>query len=290
MIPFLRYSLAGACLLALPVACSQPDAAPPTSDAPATEETATEETPTTPVGAVRPAIQSYEIVATYPHDAGAFTQGLFYWGGKLYESTGQYGESTVRRTIIETGEVEHFRDIPPEYFGEGIVRWQDKIIALTWRSGTGFVLDLETLAPISAFDYPGEGWGITANDTHLIQSDGSPILRFIDPETLQITSTLIVKLNGQPLRNINELEWIDGEIWANVWQSDLIARIDPESGNVLAVIDFTGLHPASARAAPDDDVLNGIAHDPETGRLFITGKRWPNLYEIKVAAFTAPTD
>lgn len=232
--------------------------------------------------AVRPAIQSYEIIATYPHDTSAFTQGLFFHEGKLYESTGKYGKSTIRRTEIETGTVEQFRDLPPEYFGEGIARWNDKIIALTWRAGLGFIIDLETLAPEDAFDYIGEGWGLTANNTNLIQSDGSPILRFLDPETLQITSTLIVRLNGKPLEKLNELEWINGEIWANVWESDLIVRIDPESGNVISVIDFTGLFPESEREHPNEDVLNGIAHDPETGRLFVTGKHWPNLYEIRV--------
>jgi len=267
-------------------ACSgAPEAAPATPAAPPlATPSASPAAPavTPPNGALRPAIQSYEIIATYPHDTAAFTQGLFFWEGILYESTGHYGQSTVRKTVIETGEVTAFRDLPAEYFGEGITRWKDKIIALTWRSGTGFVIDLETLTPLDAFGYPGEGWGLTANGTHLIQSDGSNILRFLDPESFEITSTLPVKIDGKPLRNINELEWINGEIWANVWQSDLIARIDPESGNVTAVIDFTGLFPASGRQQPNDDVLNGIAYDPETGRLFVTGKRWPNLYEIRV--------
>lgn len=241
-----------------------------------------------PNAAQRPEIQTYEIVATFPHDEKAFTQGLFFWNGILYESTGRYGESTIRKTQIETGEVTAFRDLPPEYFGEGITRWKDQIIALTWRASTGFILDLETLSPITAFTYPGEGWGITANETQLIQSDGSAILRFLDPETFDIESTLQVNLNGKPLRNINELEWINGEIWANVWQSDLIARIDPESGNVKAVIDFSDIFPTSARQEPNDDVLNGIAHDRATDRLFITGKHWPNLYEIRVKSFASP--
>lgn len=273
-------------------ACSSGTDASESLPAPQTETTAQTEPATPPVpspsSAVRPSIQTYEIVATYPHDKGAFTQGLFFWEGALYESTGRHGESTIRRVKIETGEVEQSRDLPPEYFGEGITRWQDTIIALTWRSGTGFVVDLETFSPIDAFGYPGEGWGLTSNDTQLIQSDGSPILRFLDPETFEIKDTLAVSLNGRPMRNINELEWINGEIWANVWQSDLIARIDPETGNVTAVIDFTGLFPDNARVQPNDDVLNGIAHDPETGRLFITGKHWPNLYEIKVSDLGSP--
>ena len=278
-----------ACML---TACSGgQEPAKTTAPAPAqvTPDTAPDNTAQAPssAAAIRPEIQSYEIVATYPHDTDAFTQGLFFWNGILYESTGKYGKSTVRKTEIETGKVTHFRDLPPEYFGEGITRWKDKIIALTWRSSTGFVIDLETLSPIDAFGFPGEGWGITANETELIQSDGSPVLRFLDPETFAITRTLKVNLNGQPLRNINELEWINGEIWANVWQSDLIARINPDTGNVTAVIDFSNLFPESARKVPNDDVLNGIAHDPETGRLFITGKHWPNLYEIRVSSLTA---
>lgn len=250
----------------------------------------TPDTSSTPNGAIRPNIQSYEILATHPHDARAFTQGLFFWEGFLYESTGQFGESTIRKTNIETGEVIAFRDIPPEYFGEGITRWKDKIIALTWRAGTGFVIDLETLSPLDVFGYPGEGWGITANDTHLIQSDGSSIVRFLNPETFTIERTLNVKLNGKPLRNINELEWVNAEIWANVWQSELIARIDPETGHVTAVIDFTGLTPDAARSDPEDNVLNGIAYDAATGRIWITGKRWPELYEIKVTDLGAPNE
>lgn len=242
-----------------------------------------------PIPAVRPEIQAYQIVNTYPHDPGAFTQGLFFWQGELYESTGRHGESTVRRTVIETGEVTALRDIPPEYFGEGITRWKDRIIALTWRSGRGFILDLETLAPTSGFDYPGEGWGITANDTQLIQSDGSAVLRFLDPETLKITSTLNVRVNGEPLTKLNELEWINGEIWANVWQTDFIVRINPETGNVTAIVDFTGLFPASRRDVPNDDVLNGIAFNPDTGHVYITGKHWPNLYEIRVPGVGAAT-
>lgn len=259
---------------------------------PASASPAPQNTPATPqpTPAVRPVIQTYEIVATYPHDAEAFTQGLFFWDGALYESTGRYEQSSVRKTEIETGKVSQIRDLPPEYFGEGITRWKDKIIALTWLAGTGFIIDLETFSPIDAFDYPGEGWGITANETELIQSDGSSVLRFLDPETFQIKRTLKVNLNGKPLTNINELEWIDGEIWANVWQSDLIARIDSGTGHVLAVIDFSNLFPPNLREDPNDDVLNGIAHDPETGRLFVTGKHWPNLYEVRVETFSPPAN
>ena len=279
-------SLIAICLFAS--GCSNTDT--PSEEKPQQAQAVTDAsaTPALPIGALRPSIQSYEIIATHPHDARAFTQGLFYWNGFLYESTGQFGESTIRKTNIATGDVIAFRDIPPEYFGEGITRWKDKIIALTWRAGTGFVIDLDSLTPLDVFGYPGEGWGITASDTHLIQSDGSPILRFLNPETFEIERTLSVKLNGKPLRNINELEWINGEIWSNVWQSELIARIDPETGHVRAVIDFTGLTPDAARSDPSDNVLNGIAYDDATGRIWVTGKRWPELYEIKVTDFGAP--
>ena len=288
MIERLMRGLAAVCLGLSVAACSASE--PPEPSAPETEsrEAVVPPTPSqSPSGAVRAEIQSYELVATYPHDVGAFTQGLFFWEGALYESTGRYGESSIRKVDIETGTVQEIRDIPPEYFGEGITRWQDKIIALTWRSGRGFVLDIATLAPESGFDYPGEGWGMTASETQLIQSDGSSILRFLNPETLQITGTLEVKLNGQPLQLLNELEWVNGEIWANVWQTDYIARINPETGNVVAVIDFTGLLPASQRADLNDDVFNGIAYDPDTGRIFVTGKHWPALYEVKVPGIEA---
>lgn len=274
--PFVPLALLAALALS---ACSKPIEEARPEPAPKTQAIAQTN------AAIRPAIETYQIVATYPHDTGAFTQGLFFWQGILYESTGRFGQSTVRKVNLVTGEIIASRDLPPEYFGEGITRWQDKIIALTWRAGTGFVMDIETLSPLEAFSYPGEGWGITANQTQLIQSDGSHILRFLNPDTFEITGTLSVNLNGKPLRNINELEWINGEIWANVWQSDLIARIDPATGNVTAVIDFTGLFPPSARQNPNDDVLNGIAYDAETGRLFITGKHWPGLYEITVSGF-----
>ncbi len=282
----LRFPVIGLCAFSLAAACSGAETAtsPSAETIPAVPvvQAGTEPASPPPNPALRPVIQSYEVIAVYPHDDTAFTQGLFFHEGVLYESTGKYGESTVRRTDLETGKVEQFRDLPPEYFGEGIARWDDRIIALTWRAGLGFVLDLETLAPQEAFDYVGEGWGLTANETHLIQSDGTPILRFLDPDTLQISSTLVVRLNGKPLAKLNELEWIEDEIWANVWQSDQIVRIDPNSGNVLSVIDFTGLLPESERAQPAENVLNGIAYDAETGRLFVTGKYWPKLYEVRI--------
>jgi glutaminyl-peptide cyclotransferase len=226
--------------------------------------------------------QSYEIVRTIPHDTAAFTQGLFFHDGVLFESTGRYGESQVRKLDPKTGDVLAVADLPETVFGEGSARWGDKMIVLTWRSGAGFEIDMDTLETNGGFSYPGEGWGLTANDEALIQSNGSDQLLFLDPDTYRITKRLRVKLNGSPLRNLNELEWIEGEIWANVWQADQIVRIDPESGHVVGVIEFTGLFPLSDRDVPLDDVLNGIAYDPATKRLFVTGKHWPSLFEVRI--------
>lgn len=233
--------------------------------------------------APKPAVrQNYEIIRQVPHDRAAFTQGLFFHNGILYESTGRYGESQLRKLDPDTGDAMMIADLPPTVFGEGSALSGDKMIVLTWRSGTGFVIDPETLETLSAFSYPGEGWGLTANDRQLIQSNGSDQLLFLDPETYKITKRVRVTLNGNPLRNLNELEWIEGEIWANVWQADQIVRIDPESGHVLGVIDLTGLFPAEEREVPLDDVLNGIAYDQASKRIFVTGKHWPTLFEIRV--------
>ena len=239
-------------------------------------------------GAVKPTLYTHTIVNTYPHTGATFTQGLLFHDGFLYESTGKYGASEVRKLVVESGELIKKTAISSQYFGEGMTRWNDTLIFLTWKAGTGFVLDLETFAETGTFGYPGEGWGLTNNDTHLIQSDGTNILRFLDPETFSITKTLPVKMNGKPLQKLNELEWIQGEIWANVWQSDIIVRIDADSGNVVGVIDFANLFPPHSRGNPSDDVLNGIAYDSETGRIFITGKKWPNIYEIAVSELGSP--
>ncbi|WP_300531772.1 glutaminyl-peptide cyclotransferase [Maricaulis sp.] len=220
-----------------------------------------------------------EIVATYPHDTDAFTQGLFISDGQLFESTGQFGESNLRRVDLESGAVLDQRDLPDSVFGEGSTRLGDEIFVLTWMSQTGFIYNAETLELIETFTYPGEGWGLTDNGDALIMSDGSDVLRFLDPSDMSLVRELPVTLNGRPVRRVNELEWIDGEIWANVWQQPQVLRIDPESGAVTAVINMRDHVPANI-GNPRDNVLNGIAHDPETGRIFMTGKRWPVLYEI----------
>ncbi|MGC1305064.1 MAG: glutaminyl-peptide cyclotransferase [Caulobacteraceae bacterium] len=226
-------------------------------------------------------VYGYQVVRAYPHDPQAFTEGLFYRDGELYESTGLEGHSSIRQVSLETGQVLQQREIAPQYFGEGIVAWKDRLVELTWQSHIGFVYDLKTFSPISSFQYPGEGWALTRDDHRLIMSDGTPDIRFLDPDTLAETGRIHVTDDGRPVRNINELEWVKGEIYANIWQTDLIARIDPESGKVLGWIDLRGL------LKPEDihgqvDVLNGIAYDAEHDRLFVTGKLWSKLFEIKL--------
>jgi len=220
-----------------------------------------------------------EIVATYPHDTGAFTQGLFISDGELFESTGQFGESNLRRVDLESGAVLDQRDLPDEVFGEGSTRLGDEIFVLTWMAQTGYIYNAETLELVDTFTYPGEGWGLTHNGEHLIMSDGSAVLRYLDPSDMSLVREQTVTLNGRPVRRVNELEWVNGEIWANVWQQPQILRIDPDSGAVTGVINMRDHIPANI-GNPRDNVLNGIAHDPATGRTFLTGKRWPVLYEI----------
>src|SRR3984885_9843411 len=182
----------------------------------------------------------YEIVHTFPHDTSAFTEGLFYLNGFLYESTGLEQHSSIRKVRIATGEVVRKIDIPPQYFGEGIVNWQGRLISLTWKSQIGFVFDLDTFKLQRQFTYPGEGWALTRNDHQIIMSDGTPNLRFLDPKTLAETGRIQVTLEGKPLHNVNELEWVKGEIYANVWQTNSIVRIDPHTGQVRATINLTG--------------------------------------------------
>lgn len=229
---------------------------------------------------------SYEVVATYPHDPKAFTQGLQFADGILYETTGQEGESWVRKVDLASGAVQLQHDLADEFFGEGMVVWGDEIVTITWRSQKGFVFDKTTLAPKREWTYAGEGWGLTADDTRIFMSDGTSQIRIIDPATLQETSRIDVKMNGKPVDQLNELEYIKGEIWANVFQSDRIARIDPATGEVKGIIYLGGLlKPDERRGA---DVLNGIAYDKAGDRIFVTGKYWPKLFEIRVKDPTAP--
>jgi glutamine cyclotransferase len=227
-------------------------------------------------------IYDVDIVHIYPHDASAFTEGLFYLNGFLYESTGLEQHSTIRKVRVETGEVVQKIDIPAQYFGEGIVNWQNHLISLTWKSQVGFVFDLNTFKLQKQFSYEGEGWALTRNDKQIIMSDGTSTLRFLNPKTLLETSRLPVTLEGKPLSNVNELEWVNGEIYANVWQTDWIVRIDPHNGQVVGLINLAGLLKRSDVVPGQTDVLNGIAYDAKGGRLFVTGKNWPKLFEIRL--------
>lgn len=223
---------------------------------------------------------SFHVAACYPHDPKAFTQGLFFHNGALYESTGQVGESTIRRVDLESGKVEQSAAIPPPFFGEGAVQWQDEIISLSWQAGIGFRWSLDDFAEKSRFSYSGEGWGLTRNATHLIMSDGTSDLRFIDPSDFIEKHRIIVTANGRPINRLNELEWADGAILANIWMSNQIVRIDPISGAITSVIN---LKPLADAIGPRgfNDVLNGIAWDEKGKRLFVTGKRWPWLFELR---------
>lgn len=224
----------------------------------------------------------YRIVETYPHDRDSFTQGLFWDGGHLYEGTGQYGRSRVARLDLKTGKALAETPLPADQFGEGIVRWRDQIIGVTWQGGVGHRWRIKDLKPAGNFRYDGEGWGVTLHGDELVLSDGTPELRFFDPATMKEQRRVAVSISGRPLPMLNELEAIDGEIWANVWMTDFIVRIDPDSGAVRGVVDLSGLKQA-AGATGQDSVLNGIAWDAKKKRLFVTGKYWPNLYEIALA-------
>lgn len=229
-----------------------------------------------------PPLYTYEVVHAYPHDPKAFTEGLFYKDGFLYESTGLEGQSSVRKVKLETGEIVQASDLVGGDFGEGIIDWQGELIGLTWKSQTGFVADLASFTPKRHFSYPGEGWALTRNDTEIFMSDGTPSVRVLDPATLKEKRRIRVTFDGRPVANINELEWVKGEIFANVWQTDRIVRIDPESGEIKGVIDLGGLLQSQGPVKGSVDVLNGIAYDAEKDRLFVTGKLWPYLFEIRL--------
>lgn len=230
-----------------------------------------------------PPVLPVEVLAQYPHATDAFTQGLLFDDGVLYESTGHYGQSRLRRVNLETGEVLQEVPLNRRYFAEGIAIVGDEIYLLTWKEGVAFVYDKATLEEKRRINYQGEGWGLTYNGRHLIQSDGSATLQFRDPVTFEVVRTLDVTSGGQPLAYLNELEYIDGLIYANVWYYDHIARIDPQTGNVTSWLDLSALKPPSADR---EAVLNGIAYDQSTGRIFATGKLWPYLYEIRPAAIS----
>lgn len=225
-------------------------------------------------------VYGIRVIKSYPHDRGAFTQGIIYLDGYLYEGTGLNGRSSLRKVKLETGEVKQKAALPEQFFGEGITNWGNQLIQLTWQSQIGLVFDGVTFQPLRTFRYPGEGWGLTHDSKRLIMSDGSAALRFWDPQTFQETGRLTVRDGNEPVQNLNELEYIKGEIYANVWQAERIARISPATGKVLSWIDCSGLLTAAEREGTD--VLNGIAWDSRGDRIFITGKLWPKLFEIKI--------
>ena len=233
----------------------------------------------------RPApLLGYKVVAAFPHDTTSFTQGLVFADGHLYESTGLNGESTLRRVDLETGKTLQRIDIPKQYFAEGLALVGDELLQLTWQHKLGFVYDRKTFKRKRTFSYNSEGWGIAYDGaSRLVMSDGSDRLTFLDPKTFTAQKSMRVQDAGRPVLNLNELEWIENELWANVWQTDRIARINPNTGDVNAWIDLSSLFPRAQRMPPADE-LNGIAYDRATRRIFITGKKWPRLYQITVTS------
>lgn len=221
-----------------------------------------------------------EVVKEYPHDTGAYTQGLFFDGGRFFESTGQFGESSFREVELATGKVLSKMNFQQKYFGEGSVMLGGNLYILTWLNKVAFVYDAKTLEYKQTYSYPREGWGLTTDGKSLIASDGSSRLYFLSPEFKQ-ERYVDVKMDGRAVRNLNELEYIDGKVWANVYMTDLIVIINPSDGTVEASIDCTGLLPRNLRE-PRTDVLNGIAQDPATGKIYLTGKYWPRLYEVRL--------
>jgi glutaminyl-peptide cyclotransferase len=222
----------------------------------------------------------YRVLHTYKHDREAFTQGLLFHDGFLYEGTGTEGKSSLRKVDLATGNVLRRVDLPSAYFGEGLALWKDKLIQLTWKSKIGFVYDLATFKQVRTFTYNREGWGITQDGKRLIMSDGSSTLYFWDPETFKEIGHLNVTDHGRSVPELNELEYVRGEIYANVWRTERIARISPSTGKVVGWIDLPGLLPPADRAGAD--VLNGIAYDAKLNRLFVTGKWWPKLFQIEM--------
>jgi glutamine cyclotransferase len=230
--------------------------------------------------AARLPVFGYTMVHSYPHDRDAFTQGLEYADGVLYEGTGLKGRSSIRRVKLETGEVLQSRPLDAVHFGEGVTIFGNQLFQLTWQSGLALVYDRATFAPRSTYRYRGEGWGLTHDRASLIMSDGTEYLRFLDPATFAERRRVRVLGVGEPVKNLNELEYVKGEVLANVWLTDFVVRIDPQTGRVTGYVDFSGLLPLVQRG--QDAVLNGIAYDAAGDRLFVTGKLWPRLYEVKI--------
>lgn len=227
------------------------------------------------------AADGYRVVHAYPHDAQAFTQGLVFSDGHLYESTGLNGQSTLREDDLETGRVLKEVNLPSQYFAEGLTDWGNTLIQLTWKAHVAFVYDRASFRVLRTFQYPWEGWGLTQDGKHLLLSDGSETIHILNPENFAEVGRIRVTDRGEPVKELNELEYIHGEIYANVWMTDKIARISPATGKVVSWIDLSGLLPA-IEIRSNDAVLNGIAYDSMHHRLFVTGKLWPTLFEIQV--------
>ncbi len=228
-----------------------------------------------------PTDYTYRIVEVFPHDSSAFTEGLTFENGILYEGTGIEGASSVRKVELETGLIVQNSVLSNRFFGEGITIWGDKIIQLTWLSQKGFVYNKSSLSLLSEFNYSGEGWGITNDGYRLIMSNGSATLQFLNPETFEILGQIEVQDEGKPVINLNELEFVNGDVYANIWQENRIAIINIQDGQVKGWIDLTGLY--GSETFDQNNVLNGIAYDAREGRLFVTGKRWTKLFEITIA-------
>lgn len=237
-------------------------------------------TPVVPTG-ITPLHYTYKIVGTYPHDRKSYTQGLFWHDGYLYESTGLYGKSSLLKVDVSTGNAVNSIKLDDGYFAEGIALYDGKIYQITWQEGRGFIYDAVSFNLLEEFTYNGEGWGLTEHDGELYMSDGSNRIHVIDPVALKKKRTINVVIGDLPVEYLNELEWVNGEIWANVYTTDRVVRIDPGSGVVTGVIDLSGLLTLDDKL-PDTDVLNGIAYDPATGRIFVTGKNWNKLFEIEL--------
>jgi glutamine cyclotransferase len=228
-------------------------------------------------------VYSFMVKHTYPHDPQAFTQGLFFKDGYLFESTGQYGRSWLRKVDVNTGKVLQQKDLPKDIFGEGATLVGDEIVSLTWTSKYGFVFDQKTFTLKRKFTYDSEGWGLASDANYVYMSDGSPTIHILDPKTLKEQRRIQVSAEGKPVPQLNELEMVEGELFANVWGTDLIARINPDNGNVVGWIDLSGLLPVEKRGSSSADaVLNGIAYDTKHKRLFVTGKLWPKMFDIEL--------
>jgi glutamine cyclotransferase len=230
---------------------------------------------------------TFEVIRVFPHDRTAYTQGLVYRDGFLYEGTGLNGHSSIRKVRLETGEVLQRADLSPEFFGEGITIFKNQLLQLTWKSQTGFVYTINDFKVQRRFSYPGEGWGLTINGHELFMSDGTPEIRVLDAGTFQEKRRFRVHDGNTPISQLNELEFVEGELYANVWQTNRIARISPQNGKVLGWIDLTGLL-SPVYKVEQDAVLNGIAYDPDRKRLFVTGKLWPSVFEIRLVPKTRP--